>query len=328
MARRIGAAGRLEGRRDPKGLSVPSQTTSAPQMWARCRSFATKGSGLIQEDALSCALARFLVGVPLSRRPAFQARRREDQAKGRYPCHDPGRGTGYILHPELYGELYNFAPTRADFAAILASSTFNGGDNVTGFDQTDLDAIVANVGYILDNRLRNIAQSRQQAIDVSAAYAFTRGSIAYTLGANATYILLSEARTAPDSPLISQVNVLGRPVDLRANAYVGLSTGLFSARLTGNYVGAYANPDTPAFPAIGDWLTFDLSARYDFGAKPGLLAGTSSLLSVRNLLNTNPPFVADLGPGVTGGLSEPIGYDPANASPLGRYIGIELRKRF
>jgi len=241
---------------------------------------------------------------------------------------DPGRGTGYIVQPDLYGDLYNFAPTRDDIAAILASSTFNGGDNVTGFDQTDLDALAANVDYILDNRLRNIAQSRQQAVDVSATYGFSRGPIAFTLGANATYILKSDARTTPDSPLLTQIDILGRPVDFRANAYVGLATGGFSGRLTGKYVGPYANPYTPASPRIGDWLTFDLTASYDFGARPGLLSGTSILLSVRNLLDTDPPYVADIGAGVTDGLSEPIGYDPANANPLGRYVALELRKRF
>ena len=49
---------------------------------------------------------------------------------------------------------------------------------------------------------------------------------------------------------------------------------------------------------------------------------------MQNLLNRNPPFVADLGPGVTDGLSEPIGYDPFNANALHRYISLELRKRF
>ena len=241
---------------------------------------------------------------------------------------DTGRGTGYFLQPQLYQSLFNFSPTREDFAEILAGSELGLGNNVTGFDLTDLDALVANVGYILDNRLRNIAESRQQAVDFTASYVFDLGGVQYNLGANATYILLSQARTAPDSPLLSQINILGRPVDFRANVYVGFSIDGFSGRLTGNYVAGYDNPFTPTSPTIGDLLTFDLTASYEFGERRGLLSGVSLLLGVRNLLDTDPPYVADLGPGVTNGLSEPIGHDPANASPIGRFLSIELRKRF
>ncbi|WP_114953945.1 TonB-dependent receptor [Sphingosinicella terrae] len=240
---------------------------------------------------------------------------------------DPGRGTGYFLQPFNYTDLFNFSPTREDFAEILASSELASG-NVVGFDQTDLDALVANVGYILDNRLRNIAVSTQKAVDLAVTYAFDRGDIVFSLGANATYILESEARTTPNSPVLSQINILGRPADFRANAFVGLQSGGFSGRLTAYYVDDYANPFTPASPRIGDWVTFDLTASYDFGERRGPLSGVSLLLAVRNLFDTDPPFVADLGPGVTDGLSEPIGHDPTNASPVGRFISLELRKRF
>lgn len=241
---------------------------------------------------------------------------------------DPGRGTGYILQPQIYQDLYNYAPTREDFAEILGSSILGLGNNVDGFDLTSLDAITANVGYILDNRLRNIAVSRQQAVDVTVGYGFTRGSADFTLGANATYILEAVARTTPSSPGLPQTNIFGRPAAFRANAYAGMSKDGFATRLTANHVGGYANPYTPASPRIDDWTTFNLTGSYEFGERKGALHGLGIYLSVQNLLNTDPPFVADFGVGTTDGLSEPIGYDPFNANPLGRFISIELRKRF
>lgn len=241
---------------------------------------------------------------------------------------DSTRGTGYFRQPQLYQDLFNFSPTREDFAEIFSSATLGLGSNVTGFDLTSLEDVIANVGYILDNRLRNIAESRQQAVDVTAAYAFARGPVNYSIGANATLILESESRTTPRSPLIGQINTVGRPVDFRANAYAGLAVGPFAARLTGKYVGAYANPYTSASPVVDDWLTFDVTASYDFDERRGPLSGVAIYIAVQNLLNAAPPFVADVGPGVNDGLSEPIGYDPSNASPLGRFISIELRKRF
>jgi iron complex outermembrane receptor protein len=248
--------------------------------------------------------------------------------KNRIARGDPARGSGYYYRPALYPELYNLAPTRADFAAILANSVAGTSSNVSGFNISDPDALAANVSYILDNRLRNIAQSRQQAIDVTASYAFTRGAVDYSLGANATLILEADARLTPSSVVLSQINILGRPVDLRANAYAGLSSGGFSSRLTARYVDDYANPYIAASPKIGDWLTFDLSASYDFGKRTGPLSGLAVYLSVQNLFDRDPPFVADFGPGIGDGLSEPIGFDPANATAFGRYISIELRKRF
>ncbi|WP_162875638.1 TonB-dependent receptor [Sphingomonas crusticola] len=247
--------------------------------------------------------------------------------KNRIARGDPGRGT-YYFQPQLFRELFNFSPTKADIASILGNATLGIGNNVTSFDLTNLDALAANVGYILDNRLRNISKSSQKAVDINASYAFKRGTIDYSIGANATYILASETRTTPSSQVIAQSNILGRPVDFRGNAFVGLATGGYSARLTGNYVGAYLNPYVPAYPKISDQLTFDLTASYDFGERPGPLHGLAIYLTVQNLLNRDPPFAADLGAGVTDGLSEPIGYDPSNANPLRRYLSIELRKRF
>jgi outer membrane receptor protein involved in Fe transport len=50
------------------------------------------------------------------------------------------------------------------------------------------------------------------------------------------------------------------------------------------------------------------------------LSGTGVALTVTNLFDRSPPFVDDQLQG--------LGYDPANASPLGRFISLQLHKSF
>nr|WP_246371140.1 TonB-dependent receptor [Phenylobacterium haematophilum] len=49
------------------------------------------------------------------------------------------------------------------------------------------------------------------------------------------------------------------------------------------------------------------------------LDGLSVALNVQNLFDSDPPFYD----GPTG-----IGYDPANADPLGRFVSLQLTKRW
>ncbi|MBY8823357.1 TonB-dependent receptor [Sphingomonas colocasiae] len=240
---------------------------------------------------------------------------------------DTSRGTGFFFQPSLYPELFNFSPSRDDLSEILATARVAPG-NVTGFDQSNLDALVNNVDYIVDNRLRNIASSKQRALDAALSYQFALGRTEISLGGQATYILSYKARTAPSSGPISQINQFGKPADFRAMSYAGFRHDQFSARLSANYITGYDNPITPASPHIDDWLTLDLTASYRFAERSGPLKGLSAHFIVQNLLDAAPPYVAELGPGTTAGLIEPIGHDPANASPIGRFISLELRKRF
>ena len=80
--------------------------------------------------------------------------------------------------------------------------------------------------------------------------------------------------------------------------------------------------NTTAAQPIDAWTTFDLNLSYTFNPRRGWLDQAVFSLSVSNLFDRAPPQTPSRGS------SQISGYDPANASPLGRFVAIELRSRF
>jgi outer membrane receptor protein involved in Fe transport len=62
----------------------------------------------------------------------------------------------------------------------------------------------------------------------------------------------------------------------------------------------------------------DLLLGYDFGERYyGFLDRANVSLHVRNLFDTDPPFVDNI---------NGIGYDAINANPMGRFLALQLTK--
>jgi outer membrane receptor protein involved in Fe transport len=88
-----------------------------------------------------------------------------------------------------------------------------------------------------------------------------------------------------------------------------------------NYQDSYRNTDETA-SRIASWTTLDGQLRYDFdGARHHLLRGAKVVLSVQNAFDEDPPFVLSQGSPI----AHP-GYDSVNATPLGRFVALELAK--
>jgi iron complex outermembrane recepter protein len=74
---------------------------------------------------------------------------------------------------------------------------------------------------------------------------------------------------------------------------------------------------------VSSYTTVDASLRYTVQSSSSTLLENLSLsLSALNLLDEKPPFV----PGSLS--SRGANYDPANADPLGRFIALEIAKRW
>jgi outer membrane receptor protein involved in Fe transport len=93
------------------------------------------------------------------------------------------------------------------------------------------------------------------------------------------------------------------------------------ANVAANYTNQYTNTSAVGDPPIASWTTIDILARLDADlVMPNDWSrGTSITFTVQNLFNRSPPFVNAAGAIV-------VNYDPANASPLDRFLAVELRK--
>lgn len=169
---------------------------------------------------------------------------------------------------------------------------------------------------IIDARFVNTGSVRVRGVDGSASYGFERGRDRFDLAASFSYLIDFERRFTPTAPVTDSLNLPGQPVDLRGRLSGSWTRGDYGASLALNYVDAYKSETDRKIDA---GATTDLQLRWAPQQKAGALDGLSLALNVQNLFDVDPPFYD----GPTG-----IGYDPANADPLGRYVSLQLTKRW
>ena len=100
-----------------------------------------------------------------------------------------------------------------------------------------------------------------------------------------------------------------------SKAKKGAERGLVDALTTTAALNHVGDLRTETGGRIKPWTTADFNLTYGFKAGP--MRGLSLALNVQNLLDDDPPFYDSP-------LS--VGYDPANADPLGRTVTLQLTK--
>lgn len=210
-----------------------------------------------------------------------------------------------------------FNPTADEISALLA--TLNGATPVIG-------AIDPYQATIINRALevRNLARTRVSGLDLSADYSFQADKGTFVLGADVTYLAGFEQQGAATTPAVDQVNTLYNPVDLKVRGRIGYASGGLQANLFVNYTDAYRIDNAPGAARIDAWTTADLTLSYEIeeAVSAALARGLTLRLSVTNLFDSEPPEVP----------SAPdygiFGYDATNASPIGRFVAVEVSKSF
>lgn len=206
-----------------------------------------------------------------------------------------------------------FNPTLAQINSILESAdTILANTPPTTGDPLDAFLIERT------NVTTNLSRSIVSGFDFSAAYSFESTIGRLQLGLDGTFLTEFEQQAASSTPIVSLLNTQFNPVDLRLRGRAGYSKDGLAANLFVNYVDGYRVDNTPGAASIGSWTTVDFNMSYDVP----LLNDTIFRLSVINLLDQDPPSA----PEVSG--FQLTGYDPTNASPLGRFVAFEVTKRF
>jgi len=217
---------------------------------------------------------------------------------------------GALTDPRFVDFVRRVAPAtnaadRALIEALLASPNANA--NAGLFPATDYVAIV-------DLRNVNTGELRVRGLDLQASQSVGAFDGRLTFSADATWLLDYKQRLTPKAAAIDQVGAVAFPPKLRSRASADWRRGPWSAGVSANYVSAL---HTPSGARVGSQTTFDLRLRLSPEASP--LAGTSLALTVRNLFDKAPSFYDN----PTG-----FGYDPANGDILGRFIRLELTRRW
>lgn len=208
-----------------------------------------------------------------------------------------------------YGSLVDRSPDPALVAALIAEATALG--TAGGFTAADIDAVI-------DIRAQNLTRNDVRGFDLGLTYGFelADGEVEFSFNGVWTTDFIRQA--TPASTARNVVGTIGNPSERRARLGLAWRNQDLSAALFANYTsGAIDNLSTPA-RGIDAWTTIDLRLSADLGLSDALGSPRLSL-SVLNALDEDPPFA-----------NNPIGvgYDPANADPLGRFVALELSTRF
>lgn len=175
---------------------------------------------------------------------------------------------------------------------------------------------VERIAAVVDARYVNTGTTDVHGLDFTASYSTRRGADTFSANANGTYLFAWRQRTTPASAAIDQRNRAGQPVGFRGRTTFGWQRGGFDVLAGINHVAAYRDVLTGA--PITSWTTVD--ARLAWSAPPtSTLRGTTVSLVAQNLFDRPPPFY-DAAAGV--------GYDAANADATGRFLSLQLVKRW
>lgn len=230
-----------------------------------------------------------------------------------------------FLDPLSFPSQITLNPSADDIARLIEGNDVT--VNTTTADPTDPASLSSVVTVALDNRTQNIAESAVDGLDLQLSYTTETDIGSINVGGNFTFLFDSTDVLVPGSPEFERLNSVGNPADFRGRAFVGLTRDRLSAQLNFNYVDGYTNILVNPNDSVDSWETFDFTANYDFGSANGWVLSDLSLnLSILNVFDQDPPLV-NVSQSAAG-LIEPIGFDPANASPVGRFVQVGLRKKF
>lgn len=235
---------------------------------------------------------------------------------------DPG-STASLISPQGFSDIYNLNPTLEQITEVLAGGT---GVNLTGLDIDDPAAVLAGITVYGDNRTQNLSISEVDGFDLRVDYTTEIPAGVLNFGVNATKMISFDDRIFASAAPITRIDTVLFPADLKARGYVGFGKDRWNARLNVNYVDQYDNPFSATNPTIDDWSTVDLLFSYEFPSHDDDLSdGVRLGLTVKNAFDEDPPFLP-VGTSSDFSIINAVGFDPANANPLGRFISVQVSK--
>jgi len=217
----------------------------------------------------------------------------------------------FFQSTDPYAPILTFNPTQEEIESAkqlgLAADSFRvirGGPYAVPEDQDEYDTVA-----ILDNRVRNNAATSQRGMDLDAVYSMSVDENHIDLSLAASYIIDSTRQITSASPEADALNIVYLPVDFKVRSGITLTRQRLASGLFVNYVDSYRDPSNSDDPKVDSWTTVDLNIQYHF------VGDISLALNIQNVFDRDPPFVEN---------ARGTGYDPTNATALGRFASLSL----
>jgi iron complex outermembrane receptor protein len=230
----------------------------------------------------------------------------------------PSFNANALIEPNVYGSLVTPVPSDAAAQAIIDAALASGSqfNNFSGTGATG-------IRYLLDLRQQNAAAVDQNGFDITSRYSKPIASHTLIAQLNISYIDKINTQLVPGAAFDNLVNTLANPAKWRGRLDLAWASNRWSVGGALNAVGSYVNTATVGNPAVASWTTVDLNATINPEAYFQAVGWKGVSLSViaLNALNRDPPFVD------AASLFK-VNYDPSNASPLGRFVALTVKKKW
>lgn len=225
-----------------------------------------------------------------------------------------------IFTSPLAAPFLNVSPSTTEIEAAFNSPNFLGDNAGMG---------PAGVTAIFDQRIANLATVKQSGVQLQGAYDLDTKVGQFTFATHVERLMKYDLQVAPGAAYISVLDTFAEPTRWRGQGQLSWAQGGFTAALAINYVSAYDNSLTTPRQSIDAWTTGDLYFSYDASesASSAWMRGVRVSLSVQNVTNEQPPYV-QIPPEFLLPGTNPLPFDPANASPLGRFIALQVTKHW
>jgi outer membrane receptor protein involved in Fe transport len=213
------------------------------------------------------------------------------------------------LNNPTYADLVTLSPSASLQEDIIGGAPL-GLQNVTS-DLYDPAQVVA----ILDSRYRNVAREIYQGVNLSMRYSLgdkARQSVDFSF--DGTWID-SKQKLSPETATVDLSGTLFNPPSLRGRLGVTYATPHIALSGFANISSSLIDQRTSQRYRIEGSSTFDLSAFFQAGA--GFELGAT----INNLFNFKPPLIV-----IGSAYSTP--FDTTNYSQIGRFMAVQLRKRW
>jgi len=251
-------------------------------------------------------------------------------------------GVDYSPLPELRFNLTYFhidyekqiTSYLSDLTILNRESQFEGtGIIVRNPDPAFIAALVATkpvrgvlpnpVTLYVDGRTNNLGTTIAAGYDLFAQYTLDAGPAGqFDFGLMTTYFSTYDVAITPAADRIDQLNTIYNPLEFKARANLTWRRTGFTGALFVNHLGAYDNNLANPVQEVDSKTTFDLHLSYDFPGE-GFTDGLSIAMDAINLFDEDPPFV-NIAQSPNGG----GGFDPTLNNPVGRIVGLTLRKKW